>query len=60
MIKCGRCGYEYDPTHPEKAVISMVAADGCTYTMCRYCITEFGRAAEEERKEMMERFKNEN
>lgn len=50
MIKCNRCGYEYDPRHPDRRIILMKCKDGRNVIGCWKCIEDLGRAGTEEEK----------
>lgn len=50
MIKCGRCGYQYDPANPDKPLLQFVGKDERVYTACADCLTELAKIEDENEK----------
>lgn len=58
IVRCGRCGYEYDPKHEELGLIQFVAKDGAVYTACVNCVEELGKIENpDERDNFIETFR---
>ena len=57
---CQRCGYQFDPKRPDKAVYQFVS-DDADYIACTDCIAELGRivktGTEEQKQAFIQEFK---
>ena len=57
IIRCCRCGYEFNPNLSEKVVIQFKGADG-DYFACEKCLEKLGAAkTEDERERIIKSFK---
>lgn len=55
---CRRCGYTYNPAHPERAVLVFPADDSHVFAACSVCIEELGKVTiQTEKAEMILSFK---